>query len=124
MASEEQEEKTSLPPEEEEVDVKLPASESIGKKEVEVPDCPVHSVVVYPDRAEVCDAACTKYHDLHFSCAIFNTLLCWIAWYKFNNYLKTQVRVEKNHSSMHISSRKSLHNKQATECSMIKFKPF
>ena len=56
MASEEQEEKTSLPPEEEEVDVKLPvsSSESIGRKEVEIPDCPVHSVVVYPDRAEVC----------------------------------------------------------------------
>ena len=63
MASEEQAEKTSLPPEEEEVDVKLPATtteESIGKKEVEVPDCPVHSVVVYPDRAEVCSVACKK----------------------------------------------------------------
>ena len=24
-----------------------------GKKEVEIPECPVHSVVVYPDRAEV-----------------------------------------------------------------------
>lgn len=23
------------------------------KKEVEIPECPVHSVVVYPDRAEV-----------------------------------------------------------------------
>jgi hypothetical protein len=60
MASEEQEEKISLPPEEEEeVDVKLPAppgaAETVGKKEVEIPDCPVHSVVVYPDRAEVCE---------------------------------------------------------------------
>lgn len=25
----------------------------LGKKEVEIPECPVHSVVVYPDRAEV-----------------------------------------------------------------------
>ncbi len=24
-----------------------------NKKEVDIPDCPVHSVVVYPDRAEV-----------------------------------------------------------------------
>ena len=24
-----------------------------GRKEVDIPDCPVHSVVVYPDRAEV-----------------------------------------------------------------------
>ena len=55
MASEEQEEKTSLPPEEEKEDIKQPlASESAGKKEVDIPDCPVHSVVVYPDRAEVC----------------------------------------------------------------------
>lgn len=63
MASEEPEEKTSLPPEEEEVDVKPPApmeEEAIGKKEVEVPDCPVHSVVVYPDRAEVCNVAYKK----------------------------------------------------------------
>lgn len=65
MASEEfeVEEKTSLPPEEEEVDVKPPApveEEAIGKKEVEVPDCPVHSVVVYPDRAEVCNVAYKK----------------------------------------------------------------
>lgn len=59
MASEEN---TSLPPEEDEVDVKPPAppgeAEVIGRKEVEVPDCPVHSVVVYPDRAEVCNVAC------------------------------------------------------------------
>ena len=64
MASEEQTEKTSLPPEEEEVDVKPPSPTttegSIGKKEVEIPDCPVHSVVVYPDRAEVCSVACKK----------------------------------------------------------------
>ena len=62
MSSEEQEEKTSFPPEEEEkLDVKPPApsgeAETIGKKEVEIPDCPVHSVVVYPDRAEVCNVA-------------------------------------------------------------------
>ena len=25
----------------------------LGRKEVEIPRCPVHSVVVYPDRAEV-----------------------------------------------------------------------
>ena len=25
-----------------------------AKVEVEIPDCPVHLVVVYPDRAEVC----------------------------------------------------------------------
>lgn len=64
MASEEQNEKTSLPPEEEEeVDVKLPAppgeGETTEKKEVEIPDCPVHSVVVYPDRAEVCELYCS-----------------------------------------------------------------
>ena len=56
MASEEQEEKTSLPPEEleKESDVKSLSGESAAKTEVEVPDCSVHSVVVYPDRAEVC----------------------------------------------------------------------
>lgn len=64
MSSEEQEEKTSFPPEEEEkLDVKPPApsgeAETIGKKEVEIPDCPVHSVVVYPDRAEVCNSTTT-----------------------------------------------------------------
>ena len=57
MSSEEQEEKTSLPPEEqaEETDVKKDPEDAVTvKTEVEVPDCPVHSVVVYPDRAEVC----------------------------------------------------------------------
>ena len=75
MASEEPEEKTSLPPEEEEVDVKPPApveEETVGKKEVEVPDCPVHSVVVYPDRAEVCNVACKTVHaaSLHLHLAV------------------------------------------------------
>ena len=34
-----------------------------GKKEVVISDCPVHSVVVYPDRAEVCFVV--KYSVLH-----------------------------------------------------------
>ena len=38
-------------------DIKPIPAESTGKKEVEIPDCPVHSVVVYPDRAEVCGLA-------------------------------------------------------------------
>lgn len=55
MASEEEAEKTSLPPEEseKEVDSKVQLEGSVAKEEIEVPDCPVHSVVVYPDRAEV-----------------------------------------------------------------------
>lgn len=66
MASEEQEEKTSLHPEELEkgVDIKFPSEESAVKTEVELPDCPVHSVVVYPDRAEVCLHPMNAYRKL------------------------------------------------------------
>jgi len=46
------EEKTQLALEAHEVEAEEPKKLS-GKKEVIISDCPVHTVVVYPDRAEV-----------------------------------------------------------------------
>ena len=45
-------EKTQLALEAHEVEAEEPKKPA-GKKEVIISDCPVHSVVVYPDRAEV-----------------------------------------------------------------------
>ena len=54
--SPEEQEKTSLPPEKSDLEKESPTE----KKEIEIPSCPVHSVVVYPDRAEVNEAICMR----------------------------------------------------------------